>query len=717
MASQAKIQIKQVFKDAMTAHAKGQSDLARRLYKKLLAHNDRLAEVHFQLGRLEVEQGRPKRALVPLRKARNLRPDEPAVWSMMLTALMALEDQSSVETLLEQSQKAPLTTKDKSALQRRALGGNRSGTATTGGIDPREVQAVIEAIARHDVASARPAALAFRSSHPNTALFHALVSACDAALGDLDAARQGYRRAIELDSNYLEAYLHLGEIETSRHNTDAARPLLERALELGPENAIAMKFRGIVHGLDSEFISAIQKLEAARRELPDDPQLLCALAEARLALEENDLAVEVLKDAEAAGLEEFEVLKLSGVARSQQGDVETALVALKKAISIRPGDLDAHAALAQTYVTAGDFDSANLELEEYLNLDKSNGGAFRLWSAVNKVRPDDAKLSQMEELFEKDNARAGTRPELAFALAKAMEDINQYDRVFQFLNEGNHLLNDQFPWDAQTAEAEIPKILQAYEDLTKDTLGKTQHSGIAPIFVTGLPRSGTTLVEQIISSHSQVTGGGELGIAIGPLRDLCDRASADDRALSGGEINSAGIQIALAAESRALGKRSLTDKAIATYRYIGLVRAALPNARIIVVRRDPRDACLSMYKNYFRPGTHRYTTDLVALADRAVFFDNCIKAWRSRCPDDFYEISYEALTADPETEAKALIAACGLEWEQGCLDFHKSDRQVRTLSFYQARQPMYRSSVAAWERYAEDLKPLTDRLKKAGLID
>ncbi len=150
--------------------------------------------------------------------------------------------------------------------------------------------------------------------------------------------------------------------------------------------------------------------------------------------------------------------------------------------------------------------------------------------------------------------------------------------------------------------------------------------------------------------------------------------------------------------------------------YLGLVKLAMPNARFVIVRRDPRDNLLSIYKNKFPDDTHLYAYDQRDLAKFYGTFVDMIEFWRERVPDWFYEVQYEALVANPEEETRKLIAACGLEWEDACLSFHENKRKVETLSVYQVRQPITKASVELWQRYERDLKPMLDQLREDGHV-
>src|SRR5690606_18247052 len=218
----------------------------------------------------------------------------------------------------------------------------------------------------------------------------------------------------------------------------------------------------------------------------------------------------------------------------------------------------------------------------------------------------------------------------------------------------------------------------------------------APIFVTGMPRSGTTLIEQIIASHSSVTGAGEIGecaraaqvLITDPKNPMKMHPPAMD------EIAGLGRRFETFIRERFPESDRITDKSIQTYMYLGLVKLALPKSRFVIVRRDPRDNLLSIYKNKFPDDTHLYAYDQRDLAKFYGTFVDMIDFWRERVPDWFYEVQYEDLVANPEEETRKLIAACGLEWEDACLSFHENKRKVETLSVYQVRQPITKASVA-----------------------
>jgi hypothetical protein len=246
----------------------------------------------------------------------------------------------------------------------------------------------------------------------------------------------------------------------------------------------------------------------------------------------------------------------------------------------------------------------------------------------------------------------------------------------------------------------------------------TPAEGPRPIFVTGLPRSGTTLVEQILASHSAVTGGGELRFLLeeayrlmgDPGRGFTRLAELSEGALAG--FGRAYLDLLARAVP---GAGVITDKSIQTHLVIGLVAKVLPWARILVVRRDPRDLGLSIYRNVFAPGTHLYAYDQADIAAYIATFEKMMAFWRAALPGRFEEIRYEDLVAEPEARTRALVAAAGLDWEEACLSFHESARQVATLSIQQVRQPIHGGAAGGWRRHAADLAPMIAALEREGV--
>ncbi|SFC64431.1 tetratricopeptide repeat-containing sulfotransferase family protein [Tropicimonas isoalkanivorans] len=429
---------------------------------------------------------------------------------------------------------------------------------------------------------------------------------------------------------------------------------------------------------------AVRHLTAARALKPAEPAILAALSESLLAA----------------------------------GRGEEALATYESLIQKAPKDVRYRIDKAFLLQRLGDFDAAEKELRKALKQAPMRGDLYRLLAANRKFKPGDPLIGQMEKAYRDKRLTGGQRVQLGFALAKAMEDTAQTDRVFSYLTPANAEMKAAYRYDIAARRAEVDGLIRAFEgyDFTAAAGGPDD---FAPIFVTGLPRSGTTLVEQILASHSQITGAGELPHAVrlaygvlgkrgGGFRAMAD-VSADDIARLGCAYRDTLRRIVNF-------DRVVTDKSIQSHMVMGLLKQAIPSARFIVVRRDPRDMLFSIYKNMFAEGTHRYAYDLADLAGYYACFLKILEFWRSVFPGGFHEVHYEDLVADPEGQSRALVAAAGVPWEDSCLSFHEARGEVRTLSVSQVRQPIYRSSAQAWRKYEKELAPLIEALDREGVL-
>lgn len=364
----------------------------------------------------------------------------------------------------------------------------------------------------------------------------------------------------------------------------------------------------------------------------------------------------------------------------------------------------------------GRFDEAEEQLRLAIHNAPYDGELYRILLATKKLSPDDRLIPMMEHAWGSPKLTDQSKMHLGYALAKTMEDTGQHDRVFSYLEPANSLLSKSFPYDLNARKAEIETLFRVFRDWAPRVVAKAPRDKV--IFVTGMPRSGTTLIEQILASHGTVTGGGELAIA---LRQAYDTIGFANGGTSLGDLSDAAIAGLGRGYLKELhGKTGVhpvtTDKSIQTYMVLGLMALALPNAKFVLVKRDPRDIGLSIYKNFFPVGTHRYATDLRVIGQYIGLYEQVIAFWKERVPDRIVEIAYEDVIANPEAETRALIAACGLDWEDACLSFHETKRDVKTLSLHQVRQPIYASSTKAWTRYEKELAPMIDALEESGCL-
>ncbi len=394
---------------------------------------------------------------------------------------------------------------------------------------------------------------------------------------------------------------------------------------------------------------------------------------------------------------------------AEDGDFAAALRHLNRALKKAPGSTEVLLNRADTHLTLGDLDAAMADARAAVETDPTVGAFWAVWARIRKVKPDDPLLAELERRHAEAEPGSDDRRQMAYALAKAMEDIRADDRLFLYLNEANDLTAKRYPYGAESDAASAKRVRETYTPaLARRWAGKGAEE-LTPIFVTGMPRSGTTLTEQIISSHPMVTAGGETAILHKPMEELLERIAKEGPDAGEGYAK-VGHDYAAEIRRRFPGKPIVTDKSISTYVHTGHVPLALPKAKIIVVRREPRDSCLAILKQRFSDGTHRYSNAMEWTASFYKLFAAQVAFWREAAPETFIEVRYEDIVADLEGQARRMIDYCGLPWDEACLEFHKNERAVKTLSSAQVRQPIYSSSVGTWKRYEKDLRPLLEAL-------
>ncbi|WP_425051295.1 tetratricopeptide repeat-containing sulfotransferase family protein [Psychromarinibacter sp. S121] len=707
-------QIPALIKQARALEGAGQLEQARAKYANALAIDARLAPAMFQMAQIDFKLQRFDSAAGLLDRALKLKPGEQALWGLYVRVLEKLDDRARTASFLERAKAAPLPPKFVVAMQDALTGSRTKSRVDLGGAPPAEVQKAIRMMETGDPAGAVRVVSALRRSHPDVALLADILANAQAVLGNTAEADAAFHDTIRLAPDYAEGLANYGAFLQRTGRPTEAIPHLQRAVKLMPRMTRAWVALGAAMvPADRPGPQAEAALRKALALDPKHPQALLELAQLQLQEHQAQQAVETVRAALKAGADP-EVARLClGRALAELGDETGALAEFDALLAANPDFGPAYTARGGTLQTLGRFDEAHADFRKALEIMPKNGESYRIFLLAEKISADDPLIPQMETLVEDETVTEFSRANIGFALAKAMEDTKQYDRVFTYLRPANDLTRKLHPYDIAERRDRIDAIRTAFggRDLPARKVAGT--SDFAPIFVTGLPRSGTTLVEQIIASHSRVTGGGELGYLPSEVERVLagpDHVFHDIDKVSDADIARAGKIAAERMLALHPGADIVTDKSVQSYLMIGPIRMALPKSRIVVVQRDPRDNLLSIYRNMFAPGLHLYSYDLKDLAAYYHLYEEILAFWRAEAPGWFYEIRYEDLIADPEAQSRALIEACGLEWEDACLNFHENKRRVDTLSVHQVRQPIYKSSLKAWERYGSEIDELLDAL-------
>jgi tetratricopeptide (TPR) repeat protein len=389
-----------------------------------------------------------------------------------------------------------------------------------------------------------------------------------------------------------------------------------------------------------------------------------------------------------------------------------AIASYEESIKLDPRGAKAVHQLAIVLAEEGRLAEAAAADRRALELEPALVGAHSHLAQLKRFEPGDPDLAALETAVADAPDRDAVL--LHFALGKAYEDAGDHDRAFEHLLRANTLKRATLDYDVEDAVASFAHTAQVFSHATLAGLAGVGHSSDLPVVVVGMPRSGTTLVEQILSSHPEIAAVGEradlqelamlmpvLNDGV-PFPDAVLSASADDfRRLGAGYVERLRM--------REPGSRRIVDKAPLNFRYLGFLRLVLPNAHVVHCVRDPLDTCVSCYSLLFSGVDFSY--DLRELGRYYRAYEALMEHWRTVLPAGWiHEVRYEDLVVDVESAARALVAHCGLAWDAACLDFHENTRGVRTASFVQVRRPVYRSSVARWRRFERHLGPLRDAL-------
>lgn len=542
-------------------------------------------------------------------------------------------------------------------------------------------------------------------------------------LGRLNEARTEYEAAIRLNPSYAEAHSNLANLLNDLGRHDEALDMARRAIELNPRSADAYLNAAAIAQARKQPGEAIRWINNVLSFAPDHPGALLALATVQRETEDYAAAEQAARRAVASmpqSGEAHEVLGqvLQGLFRSDEAKAEYEQAA--KLPMPRPeSPVDKKAVLL---LELGRNQDALAAFDEALAINPRSAGVWFNRCEAKTFAADDPDIPAMERLLA-DGERLGIsrddRITLSFALGKACLDAGQDDRAFAFLAEANRLKRATFDYDAKAVDQWLTNITTTVGTELLSRLAGHGDPSELPVFIIGMPRSGTTLIEQILASHPLVHGAGELRL----VQSMVDQISGPNLV----PLGYPHLVESMAPENLprlarhyldrvsvlAPGKTRIVDKMPANFLYAGFIHAMFPNARILHCRRDPVDTCLSCYTKLFG-GEQRFAYDLAELGHFYKGYERLTAHWASVLPADRYtEVVYENVVADLEGEARRLVAFCGLDWNDACLSFHKLERPVRTASASQVRQPIYKGSVGRWRKYAKHLQPLLTALDLA----
>jgi tetratricopeptide (TPR) repeat protein len=637
----------------------GHLEDAIRLIGQAVAAKPDFAEAHTNLGRVLADRGHVERAVASYRRVTELRPMDATAHFNLGIALRT--GKRSDEAIAAFSRAAE--------------------------IDPRMVDAFIElgnllrASGRTDAAiAAHRKAVALQ---PDLADAHISLANSLDQKGDDQGAIAEFQRALKLNPKSAVAHFNLGNIYSKKNRIEEALEAYDRAVALKPDYAEAYTNRGLTLGELMRFDESIASHRRAVELRPNDPITHEGLAEALFYAQKMPESVE----------------------------------SFRRALEINPQSLAALAGLGTTLRAQGKFDEAAEYYRQILKINPGDPKGYQnLASVIQAV--SDTEIDRLLATVKQLDRPVDERVAAGFALGKLLDDAERFDEAFEQYADANalyraHCASEGVRFDAAELRQQVDQMIQVF---TPAFFEQRRGWGIAselPVFIVGMPRSGTTLVEQIAASHSKVCGAGELS-------DIGNYSGELSRAKPGvGPMGWEAEAISTIARKHLDRLKSLAgesarviDKLPHNLLYLGLIAVLFPKARVIFCNRDPRDNCLSCYFQLFKRANLIFTYDLGDCAAQYLEQKRLEKHWRSALPLQILDVNYEEFVGDLEGQSRRLIEFLGLEWEPACLDFHKTERPVLTASVWQVRQPIYNKSVGRWRHYESHLGPLLAALLK-----
>lgn len=528
--------------------------------------------------------------------------------------------------------------------------------------------------------------------------------------GDFEKAYSCYKKALSIKPNYAEAHNGLGNALRGLDKPVDALASFTAALKISPGFAQAHKNKGDVLRTLGKFEEAAASFKKAIQFNPGYFGPYLGLGLIFHDLGKHQKAVQSLKMAIRLNPQSAMAHSSLGNALGECGLHDEATACYQQALLIDPSFADAHCYLGNSLSALGNYEEAIVHFTKALQIKPDLSEAHLNQARLKKYHRDDSQFKEMLNRLAMPDISEHERTLLSFALGKAYEDLDEVDLSFKYLAEGNRLRRNAFRYNIGEDREKFRKIKSLYNAENAEYYSREASDwepSIQPIFIVGMLRSGTTLVEQILASHSKVTGCGELEVLERMLNPSVENSSTAEK-LSGLILTQYREDFLAHLAELPIATPWATDKMPSNYKWIGFLLTVMPGVKIVHVNRDPVATCWSMFKHQFRG--HGFTNDLKDLGEHYKLYLDLMAFWRKNFPGQIYDLEYEALTENQKPETERLLQYCGLCWEEQCLEFYKTKRSVRTLSDAQVRQKIYTGSSEDWRKYEKNLQPLIKEL-------
>ena len=664
-----KLSVEQALQQGITAHREGKLREAQKLYKAILQSHPTHPDANHNLGVLAVSLDQAEAALPLFKTAIEANPKIEQFWVSLIDALLRSSQLEEAKSAIEEAKIRGFDTEKMTTFSLRAKDDQEQQKVPS--------QAQLDNILLHyqsgDWVKAQKSALAITKKFPD---HHFGWKALGAALQQLkknSEAIAAMQKSVQLAPQDAEALNNLGSMLLEVGQLEEAEANSRLATILQPDLAEAHSNLGMT----------LEKLGRS-----NEAEVSCKRA---IALKPNLVGAHINL----------------GNAQKSQNKLAAAEESYKLAIALKPDFTEAYGNLANTLLAQGELENAKAIYTKALSIDPNFTEAHKNIASIKKYGAKDKHYSEMLALYRDENLSAEQRCHISFGLAKASEDLGDFKQAFSFYDEANHLRKKLLDYDINTDKQIFEQIISSHHRLEEITLEPGELSNrLRPIFIVGMPRSGTTLIEQILSSHPQITGAGELSF----VKRYGENIARGLTELSRSTMLTFRNQYLSKLEEFCDGNRLVIDKMPHNFLYLGIICVAFPEAKIVHVKRNPAAVCWSNYKQYFSSKSLGYSYSIDDVASYYKLYEDLMKLWTTSLDNRIYHLDYDKVTLNQESETRLLINYLELQWDDKCLSPQNNARQVTTASNTQIRKAVYRGSSQRWEIYREFLNGAFDKL-------
>ena len=543
------------------------------------------------------------------------------------------------------------------------------------------------------------------------------------AENDIDGAVLEYERAIELKEEYAEAYNNMATALRDLQRTEEAEFSYRRAVMIKPDYFEALNNLANLLVMEKRYEEALRVLGDTLRSYPTEVSTLVTTARAQMEWGNFDLAEKAVDLALKEKPDSVEALCVKGLIYNDTDRMAEAVKFFEQALAIDAESMEALNMYGVTLKSLGRMDEARDAFMRALQKNPKSVGAYSNLIDLEDFTKDNPMFAAMHEILDKaEDPEADRYMALHFALGKAYDDAKEYETALKHFSVGARLKRAQLKYEEKDSFTFFNEIRETFDEDYFKNLPFTGNPSTVPVFIVGMPRSGSTLTEQIIASHPKVFGAGEikqLSASLAAIRSRfpnIPRFPVMAKKMKVTQYQTVADHYLKAVTTMSGNAIRVTDKLLTNYYFLGMLYTLFPNAKVIHTMRNPVDTCLSSYTKLYKDDMpHSY--DLKELGRYYNKYLQLMEHWRAVLPKGFMlETQYEDVVADKEGKARQIIEFLGLEWNDACLNFHETDRPVKTASVSQVRKPIYNTSVERWRRYGDGLQPLIEALA-AGVPD